>query len=333
MTPVNRVLLRAAGKAQAAYSAARIERRELDLPENYWLNAQQTFRRWALARNRRWSAAADRVRDSLSAELEYLTSQLRSRIVSLQNCDGQAVPSLRTLYDELVATETEYGGLAVKGSELAVTTDSIVLEGIRLGSFEIRLDLDRIGTDSPFSVIAQEPNPAATDPDVTHPHVNAGSLCLGEGRAAVNAALAEGRLFDFFVLVDRVMHTYAAGSAYIEMDRWRGVPCHDCDCPLSEDDAYSCQSCDETLCGDCQFCCGGCSTGFCSGCIDRCVQCDERYCASCLTRCNRCRRDVCESCLEEDLCPDCREELENELEEQSEEIPETTTDVTTQPTI
>ena len=332
MTPVNRRLLRAAGRIQTAYGTARIERRELDLPESYWRNARQTFYRWTLARSRGWSAAAARARESLAAELEYLGNQLRSRIVALQEYDGRPGPTLRMLYDELAATETEFNGLEVHDSELAVTTDPIVLEGIRLGPFQIRLDFARLGSETPYSVTALEPNPAASCSDTTHPHVSGERLCPGEGRGAIAAALAEGRLFDFFTIVDCILHTYAVGSAYIELDRWHGVPCHDCDCSVSEDDAASCPGCEETLCGNCQVCCGGCSSGFCSGCIDRCALCDEPYCTRCLNRCIRCRREVCESCFEDELCPDCREELEHEPEEPFEEST-ATTNSTAEPTI
>src|SRR5690606_10348138 len=117
---------------------------------------------------------------------------------------------------------------------------------------------------------------------------------------------------DFFTIVDRILHTYGEGSAYVELSNWFGRPCHDCATVVADDDASSCQACEERLCGDCIMSCGGCSDGYCAGCLDRCGQCDELTCSGCLTRCPRCRRDVCGGCLDETICTNCLEELEDE---------------------
>ena len=67
-------------------------------------------------------------------------------------------------------------------------------------------------------MIALIPIPAAPNEEVTHPHVSAQKLCAGEGQAAIEAALTSGRIADFFMLVDRVLHTYTEGSAFIELN-------------------------------------------------------------------------------------------------------------------
>jgi len=101
---------------------------------------------------------------------------------------------------------------------LSVTTDCIVLEYMSFGRFEIRLDWRRLGDAQPYRVVALDSNPAAKSEDITHSHVQDEQACEGEGRAAIRAALAECRLYDFYLLVSQLLHTYGRGSAYVELD-------------------------------------------------------------------------------------------------------------------
>lgn len=303
-------LLRAACRLQTAYAAIHSDRCELDLPEQAWEEVVAVFRSWKKARDRNWIAAATRQRETLTRELEHLGNQVRSRLAVCNSEQRREVPTLRVLYEELTAAVVEFNDWQLSAAEFSVTTEPIKLDEVELGPFQIRLHLDRLGSDTPYSVTASEPNPAASCSETTHPHVSGERLCPGEGRAAIIAALAEGRLFDFFTIVDRILHTYAVGSAYVELDRWYGVPCHDCDCTVDDDDACSCSSCEERLCGDCLIHCGGCGEGYCSGCIERCGRCEEYSCSGCLVRCDDCCRHVCESCREDELCETCREAME-----------------------
>ena len=84
---------------------------------------------------------------------------------------------------------------------------------MNLGPFEIRLDWGSLSDPNPYSVVALDPNSAASNDEVTHPHVKDEHLCEGEGHSAIRAALAECRLLDFFMLVSQVLHTYGQGSA------------------------------------------------------------------------------------------------------------------------
>jgi hypothetical protein len=315
---IDRRLLRIACRAHTAYLSHRPERRYLDLPDWEWNLVRAAHSRWQTARCRGWEAAAERERTRLLAELEGLTNQLRNRSASL-TVEQREAASLRDLYADLVVLAADFDDFKLDGPILSVTTEPIALEGIELGTFRIRLDLQHLDADTPYSIEALEPNPAASCDDTPHPHVHGERLCAGEGRAAINASLADGRLLDFFTLVDRVLHTYAVGSDYVELDNWHGTPCHDCDCTVGEDEGASCYGCEERLCGDCYIACGGCSESFCSGCIDRCARCEEYACSGCLVRCRRCRHDVCDACREEELCESCREEIEEEEEYAEEE--------------
>lgn len=316
MLELNRRLIRAACRLQTAYATAPPNHGRIDLPHPVWNEVETIYRAWTIADDRGWRAAADRQRQALGRELEHLGSQLRSRLAQLIQERSPRIPQLRLLYEELMAADGEFDGVELEAGEISVTTEPITLDEIELGRFKIRLHLPRVGTDTPYSIQALDPNPAASCTETPHPHVSGTRLCAGEGRGAIKGALAEGRLFDFFTIVDRILHTYAVGSAYVELDRWHGVACHDCDASIDEEDACTCHRCEERICGDCLCCCGGCGDGYCSGCLDRCFRCEEPACASCLVRCEDCRREVCPSCREDDLCESCREQREEEEHEE-----------------
>jgi len=321
MSELNRRLLRAACRLQTAYAASQPDRSRIDLPHHAWEEVQAVYRAWSTAGDRDWKATSLRQRESLARELEHLVSQLRSRLATLRSERPAAMPQLRLLYEELVAADGEFDGVELEEEQISVTTDPIALDDIELGRFKIRLHLKRLGTERAFTIQALDPNPAASCSETTHPHVSGERLCPGEGRGAITAALADGRLFDFFTIVDRILHTYASGSAFVELDRWYGVSCHDCDSTIEADDACTCTHCDERVCGDCLCCCNGCGDGYCSGCIDRCYRCEEPTCGGCLAPCQHCRRNVCESCRDDGLCETCREELEEEANEDESEAP------------
>jgi hypothetical protein len=90
-----------------------------------------------------------------------------------------------------------------------VVTDPIVLEGVALGRFRIDLNLDRFHygrlDGDTVRAIALDPNPAASNDEITHPHVQGGQICLGEGSVMVRQALTEGRLYDALLVVRSVL--------------------------------------------------------------------------------------------------------------------------------
>lgn len=317
MTAWNPRLWRVARRIEAEYAAARRAEHHASLPESSWRDLKIAQHRCRLAEERDWSIAAQRERATLCDELERLASQLTERVRVLRK-DPPPPPSARLLYEELSAVAAEFGELEIEDDSLGITTEPITLEEIGLGPFTIRLDLRRLGDEAPYRIVALEPNPAASSSETTHPHVNGERLCAGDGRSAIGAALAEGRLFDFFTLVDRVLHTYGEGSAYVELDRWYGVPCHDCNATVDDDERYTCESCEETLCGDCTGSCESCSSCYCNSCLDCCELCETSHCRGCLTSCGRCRRSVCESCRDGRFCETCLEELQDETEEEDE---------------
>lgn len=214
------------------------------------------------------------------------------------------------IYRDLLALEDEFDDLAIADdlSTVSVTTDSIALEGIELGRFRLVLDLSRLsrgrcGGDC-LSVEALDPNPASSNDEVTHPHVQGGQVCLGDGAGLFRTALAEGRLYDAFVIVNQVLHTYNDASPYIALDRWHGRACDQCDDHVREDDGSCCEGCGDLLCNDCQR---------------SCTDCDYTYCRSCLTS----KDDdlLCSACLEVREAEESEDTEEDELQPLTQEEP------------
>jgi hypothetical protein len=166
--------------------------------------------------DRGWQGAARRVLD----DLRYRLSEVRAGVSSCEELldRGQGpAPPFRDLLEELRQAEEEFGELRYDREErfLAATTDPIELEGIHLGRFEVRLMLRGLANgnaDAAVRVVALDPNPAATNEAVTHPHVSDERLCAGDATMPLQRALAAGRVCDAFLLVQSVLETYNAGS-------------------------------------------------------------------------------------------------------------------------
>ncbi len=290
--------------------------RRTDLPEQLWTGVLQLSRRIGRAEDHGWHHASRRLVDDLRREMQILQDQLVAASNGLGRRTAMRAPSAGDIFRDIMALETEFTEVNAdpRVSEMCVTTQSIILDGIDLGSFEIHLNLDSIGEPSPYRVVAVEPNPASTNESVTHPHVQDETLCEGEGRTAIRAAVEGGRLYDFFVLVHQILNTYAHGDAYVELKDWHGVPCADCGSLTREDESVSCKSCEDALCGDCAVTCQVCGDYQCNSCTTTCASCDNHVCDSCLARCTKCRSAACSDCLVDGLCTSCHEEEEDDHE-------------------
>ncbi len=263
--------------------------------------------------------AARQVRDELRdclASLGYDLEQAQKTIP--QEVTDRPALTLSDLYHDLQQLQQEFGGWDWDPREgvLSVTTDTITLEGLYLGPFEIRLDLKRLGLipggggggrHRPlYTVVAQEPQYAAGNEHVTHPHVSDEVLCEGDAAPGIRKALEEGRISDFFLLVRSVLTTYNPHSPYVAIEHWEGHSCHDCGSLISHDSSFYCESCDHDYCSDCTGTCHGCDDSFCNGCLQECPFCQQWFCHNCMQACRDCGHKCCPSCLnDDDLCPDC----------------------------
>jgi hypothetical protein len=291
-----------------------------ELPQVAWDDLVRVTRRVELARRRGWHLAAAQLTEDQIFEAECLSNALvgwarRQR----ERPTPSILPNAGMLYRELAGLKREFGEFTHEGITLSIKTEPIELEGIALGPFRIELDLSAIGIlDMPYRVVAVDPNPAGSSSgNVTHPHVQDELLCPGNGRPAIDKALRDWRLYDFFLIVNQILLTYAEGSAYVRLDNWDGVSCSGCGDSTDEEESQSCQGCGCTLCTDCSCMCQGCDYDFCSNCSSNCAHCDVYQCASCLLVCPNCKAAVCSGCREhETLCKKCHEREQTAADEE-----------------
>jgi hypothetical protein len=306
-----KLLLRAAQRIRSCLYQAQIDFADVSLPDHTWNECQAIFGRIRLARGRGWHDAAAALNWHLSLHLAQCLEQLKE-VYRRTNSDrpSVAIASVRDIFADLSALVDEFEDVAIVLSDtlVAVTTAPVLLEGTALGRFQVRLYCERIGMAHPFDVVALAPNPAHSSQDTTHPHVVDERLCEGDGKLPIARALREGRLFDFFQIVNRLLNTYNASSAYVSLSEWNGSACVDCGLVILPDDERTCYGCEGVLCESCALTCGRCDAGCCSECSRRCGSCGEELCRGCAQECEDCRRPFCEPCLSQcDLCPDCQE--------------------------
>lgn len=315
MESLNKTALRAAVLIREQLSDGPRHEQPLYLPEYSWNNIHQLRRQIDRAHDRGWHRAAARLTEDLADAVGECRRQLEnaSRVLESRPSKPKA-SSVSDVYHDIVALDNEFEEVDMDIAEhtLSVTTDRIVLDYVHLGRFEIKLDWRRLGDSQPYRVVALDPNPAAKSEDITHPHVQDEQLCEGEGRTAIQAALAEGRLYDFYLLVSQTLHTYAQGSAYVELDAWDGTPCDECGDSTNEENRYCCDHCGSTLCVNCVITCHACYGSFCSDCIGPCCRCGRDYCSSCLAKCPVCHKQFCEDCREGGLCLACHQKQRNQ---------------------
>jgi hypothetical protein len=279
-----------------------------DWPLAQWERLRTLLRRLRSVQSRGWQAAARDVLADIEYESELLVNRLQAFRQELAQSSrqrrastpGQIAADLAALADEFLSVRID-----LQGRTITARTEPIELEGLRLGPFDICLWWERLGTRRPYEVIACQPRRPVRDEQVTHPHVRDHQLCEGDAALPIKAALAEGRLLDFFVLVRQTLETYNGASPYVGLDEWEASRCHDCGSQLEADDASPCEACEEQLCGECTTCCPDCQRYVCSTCTAVCSACEASFCKSCLAgRSGGTSR----------LCADCRQPQPSEKE-------------------
>ncbi len=278
-----------------------------------------------LAIQRQWLFAADKIQLRLRRNLSDLYYGIQSVKTALDQTIP-APPKPSEVLAELMQMEDEFGQIQINPRELSVSvvTDPITLEDVSLGSFQIKLFVERISRmykEIPYRVIATDPNPAGADSSITHPHVSGEYLCEGEGHLPIRKALEQGRLCDFFNLVVGILNTYNPDSPYVSLDDWQGYCCYDCGRTINREDSYFCEQCDNDFCPQCSSYCQICDTTICLDCAAECPRCLKPVCANCAGHCLECHERVCRDCLDDPqictLCQENRKENDDEHDPQN----------------
>jgi hypothetical protein len=277
-------------------------------------------RKLGLSLSRNWLFAAGKYHTRVNRLLNEMPYTI-SRIKQLTNEPKKDLPKLSQIVQELNQLEDEFSCLDYdkENDVLLVETESITLDDVYLGPFQIQLHTEKIFElykDNPYFIVALDAHPAATCEDVTHPHVSNEKLCEGDGSVIIRASLEQGRLCDFFTMIRSILNTYNPDSPYVALADWDGEPCYDCGYVTSRENSYYCTFCDRDYCDECSTYCRNCDETICLGCVIKCEFCEDSVCTNCIRTCAECVISCCESCLEEDLCQNCKEELENQENEE-----------------
>jgi len=283
-----------------------------------------------------WFGAAEKIKTRVNRNLCDFSYQLQ-QFKNLSDSEEIKLPKLVVIFADLNQIEDEFGELKFDLEEktISVITDSIELDDIALGPFEIKLFVDQMSklysSNAPYKVIALEPNPAATDGNVTHPHVSSEQVCEGDGHIAIRVAIEQGRLCDLFTMVANILKTYNPDSPYVALSDWEGICCYDCGYTVADDDCYYCENCEHDYCSSCSSYCQICETTICMGCSYECPACNQPVCSTCTAACSECDEILCKDCInEEGLCNNCQEQRE---EDEDEELKEKTTTPDTIPAV
>lgn len=293
------------------------------LPERLLDECGQLMSLTEKARQRGYIAAALQMKSRTATAIRRVTTTLENLERQLSQTPVRTPPSIRDILSDLESLAGEFDDVSVNmpRHSISVTTDEVILEGVDLGRFEIILDWSLIQGIGAYEVIAVDDCAAATDCDTTHPHVQCNSLCEGEGKAPIRAALDDGRLFDFFVLVRQILHTYNPSSAYVQLEDWFGIRCPECGSTVSSDESNHCEGCSTTTCFECSTHCTDCDYRYCSDCIRTCTGCESDTCSSCRSVCSECGDGFCKGCIDDGRCLLCIENSEEEANKEKEREP------------
>ena len=316
MTKQNRNSLRMARRVFELRNDTERDSLSVALPRTAWFEFVRLLRLIAKADARNWSAASRRTREQLVLAHQALLGQLTTLQQEILPSESNRHSSgMADVYRDLQALQDEFVGVEFDrpNRQLTVTTEDICFDNLNLGPFDIVLDCHRLDDVSPYRVVAREPDPAA-DSRTTHPHVQDDLLCEGEGRVAIQRALSQGRIYDFFLIVRQILSTYNASSAYVRLSEWQGIHCRDCDAMVDSEEQNICSRCDTILCQDCTSDCSRCSDRCCHGCTDPCEACLGYFCHICLASCDKCDAPFCEECLTNGICSKCIKEEAKERE-------------------
>ena len=264
----------AACRIHRVLSHVQVQSKAMSVPSLSTLAAEQQvleqcWRMLNKARDWGWMLCADILQRRLIAQIAAVHSASRN----IYPARVSEVPAVTDILSEIRHLEDEFDLVMVfpKEKYISVTTDAITLEDVDLGAFTIQLDLDRLARRrdvSAFTIVAENANPATSDSACTHPHVRDESLCAGDASVPIAHALAEGRIGDAFQLINRVLHTYNNGSAYVTLNDWDGRDCGDCGNTTPGDYMYGCELCGSDFCEDCIRTCDGCELSICCNCSE-----------------------------------------------------------------
>lgn len=221
--------------------------------------------------------------------------------------------SLKEAVDEIRVIVDSWPDVKFRCDILSVLIKDVVLEedceNVELGDFWIHVNITR-----PMdSLRIESRDKVESSGGFTHPHVSGIKLCIGAGGLLSKEALCQGRLEDYFRIIESVLRTYNEHSPYEELREWYDPDhedqsyCDICEEWRDNDCSYYCEGCNKSSCEQCDTgnCCGKCNDWRCGECIMECISCETTLCHRCANSCSCCHDTTCSNCL--NLCNTCEE--------------------------
>jgi hypothetical protein len=221
------------------------------------------------------SQPTDSARVSVIPDIEKLLFSIKSSVINIENEINNYKTSANTVVEdtELLNTIKENLAVMAKDSSYKITKDRIskLYKDVtvdysgteyNLGDYRINIQISDF---EHFSNSREVYNSAygdlvkqlfSGDPGPIHPHIDSdGHICFGEGGAAANNALANGRIIDFFDIVEAIITTYNDNSPYSSIESFFGetISCADCGTQLDvdNDSYYQCSHSGDNVCEGC----------------------------------------------------------------------------------
>jgi len=259
--------------------------------------------------------AANKISEHITIIVDRICDEvfaIKNQIKQLTILEMECGISPKNLMEDLKYLNQSYPSVELKKGKLTVKTNEIELGDISLGKFIICIDLSRelSRTENFLRIHAETPNPASSSESVTHPHVDGEILCVGEGFHILKDAISQGRIEDFFKIVDSILHTYNENSAYVPLSGWEGVTCDTCGSKCDIEDMHNCYKCESYMCDDCLYICESCDGVYCEDCYNAtsCQCCEYTECGKCAENnthfCEKCEDNICDSCIKN--CEVCK---------------------------
>lgn len=202
---------------------------------------------------------------------------------------------------EEISVITQTWKTMFKDNQLSVFIPKVFLsdgeEGVDLGDFWIHLNL----TNPIEELTVTSTDEVSSANNYYHPHISDKELCTGDGEELMRVALCQGRLEDYFRIVEAILRTYNENSPHEHLREWYNP---------SHDGEFHCETCDEWRPDESEIWCNGCETQYCENCGSGgcyCAECGEWYCNECITGCTNCDTILCHNCMKS--CENCHDNL------------------------
>ncbi len=229
---------------------------------------------------------AEDIRVSVNQLVSLLEGLVDPSIIS----ETEAIQEIEAIVHSWKHVKYSDGALSVLIPKISLSDEN---ETVFLGSFWIEVNIN-----SPINGLRiASVDEIVSEKGYYHPHVSGEELCTGEGGDLLKDAISQGRLEDYFRIVEAILKTYNEDSPHDALSEWYNP---------NREGRFLCDVCEEWRNNENSLYCEGCSTQYCEYCSSEgacCFECGEWHCGECCKKCNICEEAICRNCGTP--CPHC----------------------------